>query len=52
MPAPRFWGAVSDILKSKGTLGLKKFFTALCAAALAAALFAPAALAYQGPVVS
>ena len=31
---------------------MKKFFTALCAAALAAALFVPAALAYQGPSVS
>ena len=39
-------------LKSKGTFGLKKFFSALCAAALTAAVFAPAALAYQGPSVS
>lgn len=38
--------------ESKGTFGLKKFFAALCAAALAAAVCAPAALAYQGPAVS
>ena len=31
---------------------MKKFFAALCAAALSAAVFAPAALAYQGPAVS
>ena len=46
-PRGRFW-----IFYGKGTFGLRRFFTALCAAALAAALFAPAALAYQGPTVS
>lgn len=45
-------GAVFGYSKGKGTLGLKKFFAALCGAALAAALAAPAALAYEGPAVS
>ena len=52
MPVPGPAGAVSDILTKQRDVGLKKFFAALCAAALSAAVFAPAALAYQGPAVS